>query len=303
MGAVQAVVTGALGLPASQLAPRGLGTGRLESFSGYAARISARIAVPAPQFVRRAFQDAQGGADLPLRGTVAAAARKLNVGERDSPVAAALGRYTGRAELDRLSYFAFLDLFGAVERGLLVVHRRWCSECWRADAPEPYERKVWWLGLVDVCDRHRCLLESRCPACGRRQPTLPRAVRIQVCSYCGHDLVSPPVVPRHGPGLDRMLWYAREAALLVHAGEAIALAGSDERGTMLEAYTRLAAAAGERGLPAVRRFFADEIHRAVGSKVEALLSALWRLDSSVLELFSPAVRDMVRGGDAEPSGG
>ena len=43
----------------------------------------------------------------------------------------------------------------------------------------------------------------------------------------------------------------------------------------------------------MQRFFADEIHRAVGSKVEALMSALWRLQTSVLELFSPEVRAMV----------
>ena len=90
-----------------------------------------------------------------------------------------------------------------------------------------------------------------------------------------------------------MLWYAREAALLVHVGEAIALVGSDEREALKAAYTRLAAVAEERELPAVQRFFADEIHRSVGSKVEALMSALWRLQTSALELFSLAVREMV----------
>ena len=90
-----------------------------------------------------------------------------------------------------------------------------------------------------------------------------------------------------------MLWYARECALFVHIGEAIALTGSDERGLLTQAYSRLAGLAGERDLPAVQRFFADEVHRAVGSKVETLLSGLWRLQSSALELFSPAVRAMV----------
>ena len=248
MGAVQ----GAVGLPPSELVPRGLGTDQLESFSGYAARVAARIAVPTPQFVRRAFQDAQARAELPLRSSVVAAARQLNVGERDSPVAAAVGRLTVHGDLNRLSYFGFLDLFGTTDRGLLVIHRRWCSECWRADGGEPYERKVWWLGLVDVCHRHRCLLESRCPVCGRHQPTLPRAVRIQVCLYCDYDLPSPPVVLGDGSGFDRMLWYAREAALLVHVGEAVVLSGSDQREALMEAYPRLAAAAGERDFPRSR---------------------------------------------------
>ncbi len=278
-------VPGTIGLPPSKAAPRGLGTGVVESFTGYAARVSARIAVPTPIFVRRAFQNAQGGEGLPLRSTVVAAARRLNVGERDSAVAAAVGRLTGQADLDRLSCFAFLDLLGVGERGVLVLRGRWCPECWRADGEEPYERKGWWLALVDVCHVHGCLLEFRCSTCGRLQPTLPRAVRIQVCSYCWHDLYGSPVVPGTGPVVERMLWYAREGARLVHAGEAIALIGSDESESLTCAYGRLAELAQKRDLPAVERFFSDEIHRAVGSKVEALMSGLWRLQASVLELF------------------
>ena len=287
-------VPGTIGLAPSKVVPRGLGTSRVESFTGYAARMSARIAVPTPIFVRRAFQDAQGGEGLPLRSSVVAAARRFNVGERDSGVAAAVGRLTGHADLDRLSYFAFLELFGVGDRGVLVLHRRWCPQCWRDDSEEPYERKVWWLALVDVCHVHGCLLESRCPTCGRRQPTLPRAVRIQVCSHCGHDLHASAVVPVKGPTVDRMRWYAGEGARLVHAGEAIALTGSDESESLKLAYRRLADLAGQRDLPAVERFFADEIHRAVGSKIEALMSGLWRLEASVLELFSPAVCAMVK---------
>ena len=98
-----------------------------------------------------------------------------------------------------------------------------------------------------------------------------------VCSYCGHDLHASRSVPLEGPSAERMLWYAGEGARLVHAGEAIALAGLGERGGLTRAYRRLAELARERDLPAVERFFGDEVDRAVGSKIEALLSALWRL--------------------------
>ena len=123
--------------------------------------------------------------------------------------------------------------------------------------------------------------------------TLPRAVRIHVCSFCGHDLHSSGSVPLEGPSAERLLWYACEGARLVHAGEATALAGLDERHRITEAYGRLAELARGRNLPAVERFFADEVHRAVGSKIQALLSALWRLRVTVLQLFSPEVRAMV----------
>ena len=45
-------VPGAIRLPPSKVVPCGLGTGDFES-TGYAARISARIAVPTPILVRR----------------------------------------------------------------------------------------------------------------------------------------------------------------------------------------------------------------------------------------------------------
>lgn len=208
-------VPGTIGLAPSKVIPRGLGTGQLESFTGYAARMSARIAVPSVVFVRRALQDSQAAVGVKSISAVNAGARRLNVGDRAPEVAAAVGRLTGHPDLGRLSYFAFAELFGVGERGLLTVRRRWCSQCWRDDGEEPYERKVWWLGLVDACHVHRCLIESRCHTCGRLQPTLPRAVRIHVCSYCGHDLQGASVAGS-GPVFDRLLWYAREGAHLVH---------------------------------------------------------------------------------------
>ena len=156
-------VSGTIGLPRSAVAPRGLGTAELESLTGYAARMSARIALPPLVLVQRAFENAREAAGRPTPTAVNAAARRLNVGDRGSDVADAVGCLTGHPDLHRLSYFAFIDLFGVGERGVLARRRRWCSRCWGDDAAEPYERKVWWLSLVDVCHVHRCLLESRCP--------------------------------------------------------------------------------------------------------------------------------------------
>ena len=90
-----------------------------------------------------------------------------------------------------------------------------------------------------------------------------------------------------------MLWYAREGAHLVHIGEALALSGTDESDSLKQAYRRLADLAGERDLPGVQRFFAEDVHRTTESKLEALMSALWRLQARVLDLFSPFVRAMV----------
>ena len=58
---------------------------------------------------------------------------------------------------------------------------------------------------------------------------------------------------------------------------------------------RLAALARQRRLQGVERFFAEEIQRTNESKLEALMSGLWRLQASILDLFSSGVRDMLRG--------
>ena len=47
----------------------------------------------------------------------------------------------------------------------------------------------------------------------------------------------------------------------------------------------------------MRRFFAEEIQRTTESKLEALMSALWRLQVSVLDLFSGSMRDMIQSAD------
>ena len=117
--------------------------------------------------------------------------------------------------------------------------------------------------------------------------------RAYVCSFCGHDLHASGPVQVEGPCAERMLWYAREGAGVVRAGEAIALAGLDEREGFMQAYRRLADLSWEPEFSTVERFFGDEVDRAVGSKIETLLSGLWRLRISVLELFSPEVRAMV----------
>ena len=121
---------GRLGLPADRVVPRGLTTPALESFTGYAARIGARIAVPAATFLGRALADARSQVNVPAPTTVQGAARYLNAGDPRSDVSGAVEALTGHPGLSRLSYLAFSELFGVDERTVLAVSRRWCPACW-----------------------------------------------------------------------------------------------------------------------------------------------------------------------------
>ena len=49
---------------------------------------------------------------------------------------------TDRTELGRLSFLAFVELFGFSNLQLLSRHRRWCTRCWKDDGNEPCERTV-----------------------------------------------------------------------------------------------------------------------------------------------------------------
>lgn len=71
---------------------------------------------------------------------------------------------------------------------------------------------------------------------------------------------------------------------------------SDEAESLGAAYARLPAKAREVGLREVVAEFEKMRTRCTARAgwVEALFSALWRLDEEVLALFSPAVREAVR---------
>ena len=76
--------------------------------------------------------------------------------------------------------------------------------------------------MVDACPVHTCLLQNRCNVCGRTQHSLTDGVRLTVCSYCGHSLVGDVVRLDEQRSVDRrMLWYARQAALLTLAAEVV----------------------------------------------------------------------------------
>lgn len=278
--------------------PLGLGGPRIESLTGYVVRVGNAFTLPPAIFVKRVLDCGKPDA----RVVVSPRPWTLNgAGETAAKLARGLVRLTGSDAVPRLSYLGLVELFqqfGASDRGLLSSSRRWCPECWRGDGSQPYERKLWWLALAEACPVHECLLEHRCGACGRAQPSLTRAVRLQVCSFCGHGLLEGSSAVRLPPGQTshRLLWYALEGAKLVHAAEAAVLMDADETAAIDGDCVRLARAAEEKGIPAVARELEEARRRTRPHEawLEEIFSALWRLDAGVLDLFSPNVRATVK---------
>ena len=230
------------------VAPLGLDTGDVESFTGYVVRLGNAFAVPASVLLTHSLNAVLPPArrDLHYRRNGA-----LNgAGPAVLHAADGIARLTGERDAQRLSFHGLVDLLHLVDRDLVSPTRRWCPLCWTDDS-EPYDRKVWWFAVVDACPVHGCLLESRCGTCGRLQPSLTRGVPLNACSYCGHELSdssSATVLPS-GHAAQRLLWYARQGADLIHAAEVVALMQSDEAASLNAAYARFCGEGSRCGSP------------------------------------------------------
>ena len=278
--------------------PFGLETAAVESLTGYVVRVGNAFAVPPKVLfahaLESAFTDYSPG--TAFSGRTRMYARTANgAGHAAERTAQANRLLTGSSETERLSSLGIARMFGFGERGLLAPRRRWCAECWREDQ-EPYDRKLWWLAVVDACPVHRCLLQDRCDTCGRTQQSLTDGVRLTVCSSCGHSLIGDVIRLDERRSADqRVLWYAREGALVTLAAEVVALTGIDVGDAVKTGYDRLEEEGRKRGLETVARAF-ERYRRGRGHRdawLEGLFSVMWRMDVSVLELLPPSVRGPV----------
>ena len=160
--------------------------------------------------------------------------------------------------------------------------------------------------MVEACPVHRCLLHERCDVCGRTQQSLTDGVRLAVCSFCGHPLAGDTIQLDESRSADRrILWYAREGALVTLAAEVVAITGADISDDVQAGYDRLEKQGRKRGLETVARTF-ERYRRGRGHRdawLEGLFSVLWRMDVSVVELLPASVwRTVEEAGPSSCSG-
>ena len=213
-----------------------------------------------------------------------------------------LAAQTGRTDLSRCAFLGLPDLGLVQTDGLLVTHKRWCPLCWEDDdeGRSPlYERKLWSLSVVDVCHHHSVVLLDRCRVCGRQQPAISRDVRIGICALCGNDLRSPPVPISTGPGTDaeRRLWFARQAAVLVHAVDVVALYGVETAElscARASGFARMVVSCSDVDpSPSVMRTVRGWTTHWRRPQLEGLFSVLWQARWPVARLFPPDVAKVV----------
>jgi len=185
------------------LAPIGVGTAAVESFTGYVARLAAVHTVEAGTLVNRELlprvpytkgaSKGRAPSRLPSYSFYIDAYTLNGTGERSRLWVSLLEELACVDRLELLTLLPWTKAIACVH--LLRTQRAWCPCCYGAEppvAPSVYERLSWTLQAVTACPAHRCPLESICRSCGRTQYVFSPKSRPGFCSRCQHWLGRKP---------------------------------------------------------------------------------------------------------------
>ena len=184
--------------PRSQLyslQPVGVGTGMVESLTGYVARLAEAHSVSVGDLVGRLLSDLAN----PKGGIVTSAARAARVGghgfracnyaingvaDRAAKWVDALEAATTRRDLRCLTLLAFRH---ALPGHLFRQRRAWCDLCleqWRANGQIVYEPLLWTIEVSSHCTVHARPLTGICRHCARSLSPLGVFSRPGYCELC-----------------------------------------------------------------------------------------------------------------------
>jgi len=74
-------------------------------------------------------------------------------------------------------------------KGSIVGHLRYCPKCLEE---APYYRLPWRFVSLKICPEHACMIQERCPACGKPLPLVAPGFQVNVCASCGQILSDSP---------------------------------------------------------------------------------------------------------------
>ena len=184
--------------PRSQLyslQPVGVGTGKVESLTGYVARLAEAHSVSVGDLVGRLLSDLAN----PKGGIVTSAAKAARVGghgfracnyaingvtDRAAKWVDALEAATTRRDLRWLTLLAFRH---ALPGHLFRRRRAWCDLCleqWRANGQIVYEPLLWTIEVSSHCTVHARPLAGICRHCARSLSPLGVFSRPGYCELC-----------------------------------------------------------------------------------------------------------------------
>jgi hypothetical protein len=181
--------------------PVGVGTGAVESLTGYLQRVATANALPIGALLAligwqpspRSGVSAHRHCDLwpgPLTRLATAIGQPTSVLESLTmrPLLHAVRGPTPvptRVAIER--FFWTRQGFTTV-----VLHRRYCPGCLQET---PVYRLRWQLRELQACPRHEVMLLDACPRCHRRLPLLGQGASVGECGACRALLTAAPTVP------------------------------------------------------------------------------------------------------------
>jgi transcriptional regulator with XRE-family HTH domain len=174
------------------LQPVGVGSGLVESLTGYIARLAQEHCIYPNTLTSTILLPELGKAYLQngskLGGSFWSKMVAINgTGTWAADLVRLLERLTGRTDLRCLTLLQWSSILSP--RGLLRRTRAWCPLClaqWSESQQPVYEPLAWALDVITHCPIHRQPLQVLCPhkECSRRQPLLAARMRPGYCSSC-----------------------------------------------------------------------------------------------------------------------
>jgi transcriptional regulator with XRE-family HTH domain len=169
------------------LQPIGVGTSKVESLTGYVARLANAHCVSPGDLIahecKSLVKQPQGKSYL---HQVSASTEVLNgTGSMASEVAQVLERLTLRQDLCHLTLLPWANVLPS--KGLLRRSRAWCPACyedWRENEKTVYEPLLWSLSAISFCPTHCQQLLLQCPHCQHQISALAWHSRPGYCSKC-----------------------------------------------------------------------------------------------------------------------
>jgi hypothetical protein len=169
------------------LAPVGPGTIKVESLTGYIARLAeAHCVSPHMLLNKEVLISKKRPKGLYDTGFFRFASNQINgVGRASTETTVALEKLTLRQDIRYTTMWTWKDILSPQQ--LLRKKRAWCSTCYgeRFGQGEPiYEFLLWAFEIVSMCPWHHQTLSEICPHCSQHLPPLASAARPGYCSRC-----------------------------------------------------------------------------------------------------------------------
>jgi transcriptional regulator with XRE-family HTH domain len=169
------------------LRPIGVATSRVESLTGYVARLADAHCVSPGDLIASEcgalVKKPQGKSYL---HQVSASTEILNgTGQMAREFAQVVGCLTLCQELRYLTFLQWANVLPS--KGLLRRFRAWCPDCyeeWRKNEQKVYEPLLWSLSTISLCATHHQRLLLQCPYCQRQLPSLAWHSRPGYCPKC-----------------------------------------------------------------------------------------------------------------------